>query len=85
MISSTAGDTSVVIGSSDELAGNPASDPVSMANVYAMIFHSLFDINELRLARGAPYGNRGDPNRDYLSDFGAWFLLGGQQAEGRWW
>ena len=44
----------VVVGSTDRFGGHPDSDPVSMANVYATIFHSLFDVAELRLATDVP-------------------------------
>lgn len=44
----------VVVGSTDRIGEYPDSDPVSMANVYATIFHSLLDLAELRVATDVP-------------------------------
>ncbi len=43
-----------VIGQSDRHGGQPISDPISSESVLATIFHTLFDIGELRLASGLP-------------------------------
>ena len=43
-----------VIGRSDAHAGEPNSNPVDIANLIATIFHSLFDISQLRLESGIP-------------------------------
>lgn len=41
-----------VIGRSDAKGGSPNSDPVRMKNLIATIQHSLFDVGQLRVARG---------------------------------
>ena len=43
-----------VVGRSDRIAGEPASDPISSHHVLATIMHTLFDIGELRLLTGIP-------------------------------
>lgn len=43
-----------VIGQSDRIGGEPATDPISSADVLATVMHSLFDIPELRLVTGIP-------------------------------
>jgi uncharacterized protein (DUF1501 family) len=43
-----------VVGRSDANAGEPNSDPVGIPNLIATIFHSLFDVSELRLQSGIP-------------------------------
>ena len=43
-----------VIGNSDSRAAVPASDPISSANVYATIMHSLLDVAELRVQSNFP-------------------------------
>lgn len=43
-----------VIGQSDKLGGGPISDPIASENVMATIFHTLFDLGELRLKSGVP-------------------------------
>lgn len=42
------------IGTSARGADVPASDPISTPNLLATVMHALFDIGELRLARGIP-------------------------------
>lgn len=41
-----------VVGRSDRQGGEPASAPISSANVLATVMHSLFDIGQLRLQSG---------------------------------
>ena len=43
-----------IVGQSDRKAGEPASEPISPGNMMATIFHTLFDVGELRLQRGIP-------------------------------
>lgn len=43
-----------VVGRSDANAGEPNSDPVGIANLIATIFHSVFDVTQLRLQSGIP-------------------------------
>ena len=43
-----------VVGQSDANAGEPNSDAVGIANLVATIFHSVFDISQLRLESGIP-------------------------------
>jgi uncharacterized protein (DUF1501 family) len=43
-----------VIGKADHRNGEPADHPVSPADMMATIFHTLFDMGKLRLARGLP-------------------------------
>lgn len=43
-----------VIGRSDSTAGEPNSDPIGIPNLLATIFHSMFDVAELRLQPGLP-------------------------------
>jgi len=43
-----------VIGRSDRLAGEPASDPVTLADLVSTIFHTVFDVGALRTVRGLP-------------------------------
>ena len=43
-----------VIGKSDRIAGQPASDPISSKNVLATIMHTLFDVGEVRLLSNIP-------------------------------
>ncbi len=46
--------TGQVIGKSDRMGGEPASTPVTMANLTSTIYHSLLDINQVRLLDGIP-------------------------------
>lgn len=43
-----------VIGAADRQNGEPADNPVSPRDMMGTIFHSLFDMGKLRLARGLP-------------------------------
>ncbi len=43
-----------VIGQSDRQNGQPATDPVSTPNLLSTVMHALFDVGQLRVARGAP-------------------------------
>jgi uncharacterized protein (DUF1501 family) len=43
-----------VVGRSDAHAGEPNSDPVGISDLVETIFHSLFDVSELRLQSGIP-------------------------------
>jgi uncharacterized protein (DUF1501 family) len=43
-----------VVGRSDANAGEPNSDPVGIPDLIATIFHSMFDVSELRLEPGLP-------------------------------
>ena len=57
-----------VIGQSSRDGGEPASDPVTMADLIATIMHSLLDIGEVRLMPGVPRTvveaiTRGEPIR----------------------
>ena len=45
-----------VVGSADRQNGEPASEPVTLGNMMGTIFHTLFDMGELRVARGIPNG-----------------------------
>lgn len=44
--------TGQVVGRSDRIGGEPASNPISSSNVLATVMHSLFDVAELRLQAG---------------------------------
>ena len=43
-----------VVGQSDSVAGEPNSESVTIANLIATIFHSVFDINQVRLIPSLP-------------------------------
>ena len=43
-----------VVGRSDRTASEPASEPISSANVLATIMHTLFDVPKVRLLPGVP-------------------------------
>lgn len=43
-----------VVGQSNKIAAEPASEPVRIPNLVGTILHSLFDIGKLRVARGVP-------------------------------
>jgi hypothetical protein len=43
-----------VIGQSNRNGGEPASEPVRIANLVGTILHALFDVGKLRLVRGLP-------------------------------
>jgi uncharacterized protein (DUF1501 family) len=43
-----------VVGRSDAVAGEPNSDPVGISNLLATIFHTVFDVPQLRLQPGVP-------------------------------
>lgn len=43
-----------VIGQAARNNGTPASDPVGVENLMATIMHTLFDVGQLRVARGVP-------------------------------
>ena len=43
-----------VVGQSDRLAAEPASDPVTPRHLMATIMHTLFDVGKLRVQRGLP-------------------------------
>ena len=43
-----------VVGQSDSTAGAPATEPVEISNLIATIFHTMFDIGQLRLQPGIP-------------------------------
>lgn len=43
-----------VIGQSGRNADAPATTPISLANVLGTVFHTLFDVGQLRLAAGIP-------------------------------
>ncbi len=47
-------DTGRVIGRSDKHAGEPATEPVTPANLVSTISHTLFDMGQLRLETGLP-------------------------------
>jgi hypothetical protein len=42
------------VGRSDAVAGEPNSQAVKISNLLATIFHSMFDIGELRLEPSVP-------------------------------
>ena len=44
-----------VIGQSDRNAAEPGCDPVTIPDLIATVFHTLFDVGELRTARGLPF------------------------------
>ena len=46
--------TGQVVGQSDRIAGEPASEPVTSSHLLATVMHSLFDIAELRLRTNIP-------------------------------
>jgi hypothetical protein len=46
--------TGQVVGQSNKIAGEPATEPVRIPNVVGTILHSLFDIGKLRITRGVP-------------------------------
>jgi hypothetical protein len=41
-----------VIGQSSRDAGQPASEPMTIGHLYATIFHTLFDVGQLRIQQG---------------------------------
>jgi hypothetical protein len=43
-----------VIGHSSADGGNPASEPITPKHLVSTIMHTLFDVGELRIARGVP-------------------------------
>ena len=43
-----------VIGHSDPIAGQPASNPYGIDNLLGTIMHALFDLGQLRLVQGLP-------------------------------
>jgi uncharacterized protein (DUF1501 family) len=43
-----------VVGQSSRNAGDPATEPVTMRHLTATIAHTLFDVGQLRIARGLP-------------------------------
>jgi hypothetical protein len=43
-----------VIGQSTANAGEPQTEPIRIRNLVATIMHTLFDVRELRIVRGAP-------------------------------
>jgi hypothetical protein len=43
-----------VIGQSAKNAGEPASEPITIKHLISTILHTLFDVGQLRLVRGAP-------------------------------
>lgn len=43
-----------IIGQTTRDGGEPATDPVTIANLYSTIMHTLFDVGELRLVQGIP-------------------------------
>jgi len=43
-----------VIGQSDRTAGNPATQPVTLPNLFSTILHTVFDVPQLRLRPGLP-------------------------------
>ena len=43
-----------VIGASDRTGGNPATEPVTPSHLMATIWHTLFNVGELRLVAGLP-------------------------------
>jgi hypothetical protein len=43
-----------VVGQSNKIAGEPATEPVRIPNLVGTILHSLFDIGKLRITRGVP-------------------------------
>ena len=45
-----------VIGRSTANAGDPATEPVTAKHLVATIMHTLFDVGEVRAARGVPPG-----------------------------
>ena len=45
-----------VIGRSTANAGEPATEPVTAKHLVATIMHTLFDVGEVRTARGIPDG-----------------------------
>jgi uncharacterized protein (DUF1501 family) len=46
--------TGRVIGQSDRQGGSPQTEPVRIPNLLATLLHTLFDVGQLRLVRGAP-------------------------------
>ncbi len=46
--------TGQVIGRSDRMGGEPASTPITMANLTSTIYNSLLDVNQVRLIDGIP-------------------------------
>lgn len=43
-----------VVGQSDRRGGEPATEPVTIADLHATILHTLFDVGRMRLDAGAP-------------------------------
>ncbi len=43
-----------VIGQSNRMGGEPASEPVTNKNLISTIMHTLFDVGQLRIVRGLP-------------------------------
>lgn len=43
-----------VVGQSDRIAGEPASEPVTIKQLLGTVMHSMFDVGKLRLVRGMP-------------------------------
>jgi hypothetical protein len=46
--------TGQIIGQSTRNGGEPATEPVTTENLYATLFHALFNVSELRLQRHVP-------------------------------
>ncbi len=43
-----------VVGQSDKIAGEPATEPVRLKNLIGTVMHSLLDVGKLRVLRGVP-------------------------------
>jgi hypothetical protein len=61
-----------VIGQSDSRGREPATDPISIADLHATIMHTLLDVGQMRTAAGIPAkvldrATRGTPIRELLS------------------
>ena len=43
-----------VIGRSDSLAAEPATEPITIRNLLSTVMHTAFDVGQLRVERGLP-------------------------------
>ena len=58
-----------VVGQSDKRGGEPASEPITIADLHATVMHTLFDVNKMRLDVTLPQklqdrAQRGTPIRE---------------------
>jgi hypothetical protein len=43
-----------VVGNSDRRGGEPATEPITIADLHATILHTLFDVGRMRTEAGVP-------------------------------